>query len=189
MKINNENFLLFLYERTFEILENSGSKGWTMEDVCKAAGISKDTLYRAVSGKEDLITRAIKFKIASHISDMKRITESDFEYYTRFNRMLSLLHGIIESFSSKQLQSVLRDYPISSHYTLSEFSNLLKILELFLQQGIDKGLLRPELDASFLATNIHYTVLYIIERESPKNYERHIESYLDILMNGIKSIK
>lgn len=189
MKINNENFLFFLYERTFEILESSGSKGWTMEDVCKAAGISKDTLYRAVSGKEDLITRAIKFKIASHISDMQKITDLNLEYYTRFNRMLSLLYEIIESFSSKQLQSVLRDYPLSSHYTLSEFSNLLKILELFLQQGIDEGTLRQELDASFLATNIHYTVLYIIEKENPKHYEKHIESYLDILMNGIKSIK
>ena len=189
MKINNENFLLFLYERTFEILENSGSKGWTMEDVCKAAGMSKDTLYRAVSGKEDLITRAIKFKIASHISDMKKMAESDFEYYTRFNRMLSLLYEIIESFSSKQLQSVLKDYPITSHYTSSEFSNLLKILELFLQEGIDEGILRPELNPAFLAANIHYNVLYIIERENLKHYEKHIESYLDILINGIKSIK
>ena len=42
MKINDEKFLTFLYEVTFETLKIHGSKGWTMDDICKNVGISKD---------------------------------------------------------------------------------------------------------------------------------------------------
>ena len=68
MKINDEKFLTFLYEVTFETLKIHGSKGWTMDDICKNVGISKDTLYRAVSNKEDLILKSLNFKINLHIT-------------------------------------------------------------------------------------------------------------------------
>lgn len=189
MKVNDKKFLSFLYENTFYILENYGSKGWTMDDICKDSGISKDTLYRAVSSKEDLILKAINFEIYLHVHNIKNVINSDFEYFDCFNKLLSLLYEMLEKFSSKQLQSVLRDYPISSKHTEKEFSQLISLTEDFLEKGIKGKFLRHDLNTTFLARNIHHTILYIIEKESPKNYETYIRNYFDILLNGIKTIK
>lgn len=187
MKVNDEKFLLFLYESTFQILGSYGSKGWTMDDICKSSGISKDTLYRAVSNKEDLILKSIKFEISIHIENIKALMDSELEYFSALNKVLSVLYEMLEKFSSKQLQSVLRDYPISSRYADAEFSELISLIENFLQKGIESKILRYDLNTMFIARNIHHTILYIIEKEDPKNYENYISNYFDILLNGIKS--
>lgn len=186
MKINDEKFLTFLYEVTFETLKIHGSKGWTMDDICKNVGISKDTLYRAVSNKEDLILKSLNFKINLHITHMEDIINSNSEYYNVFNNLVTVLYETLENFSSKQLQSVLQDYPLSSQYTKKEFTKLIALIESFLQKGINNNFLRYNLDIPFLAKNIHYNILYIIEKENPKDYENYINHYFDILLNGIK---
>lgn len=189
MKVNDEKFLKFLYETTFEILKSYGSKGWTMDSVCKNAGISKDTLYRAVSSKEELILKALNFEINLHILRMEKIIDSNVEYYVAFKELIEILYQTLQKFSSKQLQSVLEDYPLSSQHTIKEFEKLISLIETFLEKGMRRKFLRSGLNTAFLAKNIHYTILYIIEKEDPKDYEGYIRDYFNILLNGMKGEK
>ncbi|MGP1569650.1 MAG: TetR/AcrR family transcriptional regulator [Eubacteriales bacterium] len=185
MKINDEIFLAFLYESTFEILKNQGAKGWTMDDICENVAISKDTLYRAVSSKADLILKSLNFELSLHIKNMEEIINSGIDYYTAFTNLIEILCKTLEKFSSKQLQSVLQNYPLSSRYAKKEFEKIVTLIELFLQKGIDNNCLRNNLNITFLSKNIHNNILYIIEKENPKDYEACINNYFDILFNGI----
>ena len=94
---------------------------------------------RAVSNKEDLILKSLNFKINLHITHMEDIINSNSKYYNVFNNLVTVLFKTLENFSSKQLQSVLQAYPLSSQYTKKEFTKLIVLIESFLQKGINNS--------------------------------------------------
>ena len=141
-----------IIEKTSELYNRYGIKSITMDDVARELGISKKTLYRYVSNKDDLVRHFIEYETQRrqcHVNDIKGKN----------------LNAIEELFAvNEHVIEMLQNYNASTEYDLKKYyphlykelrqhrrSNMLEAVKENIAKGKHEGLYRPELDDDVIA--------------------------------------
>jgi AcrR family transcriptional regulator len=171
---------------TLRLLGTQGVAGTTIEGVAAEAGVGKTTIYRRWPTKNDLIRAAISDIVprgdppdtGTMAGDMAALADTQRERLAG-SRLAGIVPRLLaESMSDPELH---RDYV---DRVITPFRELLR---LFIERGIERGELRPDLEVEALVDLLHAIPIYriLMSRGDPGALEGVPGAYLPILAPGI----
>jgi AcrR family transcriptional regulator len=147
----NEEFQ-FIIERVSQLYQQYGIKSVTMDDVAHELGMSKKTLYKYFSNKDDLVSRFV-----DHLVDERKCN---------VNNILNKDHNAIEELFqvNEQVIQMLKNYNPSTEYDLKKYypqhydkvrelrrTNMYQAVIDNIRKGKREGLFRKNLNEDIIA--------------------------------------
>lgn len=141
-----------IVEGAAQLFLQYGIKGNTMDDVARHLGVSKKTLYKHVSNKEDLLMQVVKvhFKhISSCIDELAEGAENAVDELLHVDKLMTQQAQLRNPVFIHELQ---RFYPeIWSMATKLRRQYVLKTFSANLSKGMEQGLYREDLNPEIIA--------------------------------------
>ena len=173
---------------TLRMLGTHGVAGTTIEGVAAGAGVGKTTIYRRWPTKTHLILAAISNIVprgdppdtGTMAGDMAALAE------TQRRRLAgSGLSGIVP----RVLAESMGDPELHQDYVDTVVNPFRDMLRLFIERGIDRGELRPDLEVEPLVDLLHAIPIYrmLMSRGDPAYLKGVPDAYMPILAPGILS--
>ena len=175
-----------ILDATLRMLGTQGVAGTTIEGIAADAGVGKTTIYRRWPTKTDLILAAISNIVppgdppdtGTMAGDMAALAE------TQRRRLAgSGLSGIVP----RVLAESMSDPDLHQEFVDRVVEPFRDMLRLFIDRGIDRGELRPDLEVEPLVDLLHAMPIYriLMSRGDPASLEQVPGAYLSILAPGI----
>ena len=175
-----------ILDATLRMLGTQGVAGTTIEGVAADAGVGKTTIYRRWPTKTDLILAAISNIVppgdppdtGSMAGDMAALAETQRRRLTGSGLSGIVPRVLAESMGDPQLHQDFVDRVVEPFRAM---------LRLFIERGIDRGELRPDLEVEALVDLLHAIPIYriLMSRGDPGALEQVPGAYLPILAPGI----
>jgi AcrR family transcriptional regulator len=175
-----------ILDATLRMLGTRGVAGTTIEGVAADAGVGKTTIYRRWPTKTALILAAISDLVpsgdppdtGSMAGDMAALAE------TQQRRLAgSGLAGIVP----RVLAESMSDPELHKDFVDRVVKPFRQLLRLFIERGIERGELRPDLEVEPLVDLLHSIPIYkiLMSRGDPASLEQVPWAYLPLLAPGI----
>jgi AcrR family transcriptional regulator len=175
-----------ILDATLRMLGTQGVAGTTIEGVAASAGVGKTTIYRRWPTKTGLILAAISNIVPSGdppdtgtmAGDMAALAE------TQRRRLAgSGLSGVVP----RVLAESMSDPELHHDFVERVVDPFRDMLRLFIQRGIDRGELRPDLEIEPLVDLLHAIPIYriLMSRGDPASLEQVPGAYMPLLAPGI----
>jgi AcrR family transcriptional regulator len=177
-----------ILDAALRMLGTQGVAGTTIEGVAASAGVGKTTIYRRWPTKTDLILAAISNIVprgdppdtGTMAGDMAALAE------TQRRRLAgSDLSGIVP----RVLAESMSDPELHKDFVDRVVNPFRGMLRLFIERGIERGELRPDLDIEALVDLLHAIPIYriLMSRGDPASLEQVPAAYIPLLAPGILS--
>ena len=177
-----------ILDATLRMLGTRGVAGTTIEGVAAEAGVGKTTIYRRWPTKTGLILAALSNIVpqgeppdtGTLAGDMAALAE------TQRRRLAgSGLSGIVP----RVLAESMGDPELHRDFVDSVVDPFRDMLRLFIERGIDRGELRPDLEVEPLVDLLHAIPIYriLMSRGDPASLEQVPAAYIPLLAPGILS--
>lgn len=156
------------FEAAEPLFDRFGFKKTTVEDVCRAAGMSKRTFYDLFKDKQDLLLQMVESVINRITAEWEAGLDEDLNPVQRLDSMLDLYVRMVSKHPF--LQVLIEDLDLmrrfGEHAEEIKMSRIGGSLDLILEEGVAAGLFRP-LDrrvALWLVFGLLDTVYMLIPR-------------------------
>lgn len=163
----------------------------TLNDISRAAGIAKGTIYLYIRHKEDLITLIAEQEVDSLLSRLKEIRRSVSSPLLCLKKTVNLLVEQVKEYERTGFAVMMRDlYGVRGKVREEIHRHKQRILDFFgeiLMEGIQKGDFRP-MDVSMASYILFAFVGSLVHKEMRlpiENTETFVENFLDIYLNGV----
>ncbi len=167
-----ENKQEFLTKLSDLFLEN-GAKSLTMDDVAKAFGISKKTLYKKYKNKEELIEEVLRYKLDEIIKRLKYLDQTIENAIERMFCRDEEIEIVANSNNTLLIRQLIKYYPTIFNKHMIEFSEKFsEVMVHNIEKGRGQGFYRNNFDAEVYA-KLFFQLIMSLE-SSP---------YLDISVN------
>lgn len=147
LKIRN-----WILDQTTERFYANGLSNLTMDEVARAAGISKKTLYKIIPSKNDLILTVIGRQIDFVESRQREIiADSSLDFTEKLDGMVRAISAFLTRIQQKSVMDMVRLSPDIWDLIKVRRGKLLDAMVLMLEEGRAEGRLRHDITPSFLA--------------------------------------
>ncbi|MGH1335094.1 MAG: TetR/AcrR family transcriptional regulator [Aureispira sp.] len=161
---------------------------FTMDKISKKLAISKATLYKYFSSKEEIIDAVVQFKIQEIIAFEESLDDDNIDFTARFFDIIKTASIMLAEISGQFLHDTKLKHP-ELFTKMDAFSDrALYVAEKFYQQGIEIGVLK-DLDPKILALT---DKMFIQAVSNPKFLKEHgisikeaFDHYFLMKSNGI----
>ncbi len=150
MKINNEDIQNRVMDKTREMVINRGLKGWNMVDLAKETGLAKQTLYRIIGSKENIIEKVVLAQMEFTFGNFNRIFEKNLPYPETLALLYKKVPEFITTGTRVTLPEIYREYPSIEKKALAFEKKISTQLIAFLKRGIEENYFRADVDPKFL---------------------------------------
>jgi len=165
-----------------------GVRGWSMDQLAATAGLAKNTLYKMVSSKEDLVEKVIVEYVQGIQSKMVAIIDNEPDYLTALDRMAEHFSEVVGGPHINILQEVFMDYPSIEETVYRHRDELTVRIIRFLEEGINKGILRSDLEPGLIFQMLQALVLYFARSTSEGPELRgKLKLAFKCLINGVRA--
>ena len=175
-----------ILDATLRMLGTHGVAGLTIEGVAAEAGVGKTTIYRRWPSKTHLILASISDIVprgdppdtGTMAGDMAALSE------TQRKRLAgSGLAGIVP----RVLAESMSDPELHREFVERVVSPFRDLLRLFIERGIERGELRPDLDVEALVDLLHAMPVYniLMSRGDPASLKDVPWKYVPLIAPGI----
>ncbi|WHF52167.1 TetR/AcrR family transcriptional regulator [Chryseobacterium gotjawalense] len=142
-----EEDTIFLTKVSQLFLEN-GAKTLTMDDIAKAFGISKKTLYVKYKNKEELIEEVLHFKLEEIITRLKYLDQTIENAIERMFCRDEEMDNVADANNTILIKQLIKYYPAIFNKHMIEFSDkFAEVLVHNIEKGREQGLYRTNFDA------------------------------------------
>lgn len=176
-----------LLDAAMKVIGHHGYSGATVDDIARAAGVSKGNVYYHFKTKADIAT-SVLVQGCQNLMVMLRDAAKRGENTP--SALLIMIHGfaheIFENreFSRFLLTELWRDDRLWTEEMRKQEEELLHIIELQIERGVAEGTIRDSIDTRFAAVAITGTVLvaaqyYLMNDpgEGEREFIAHIVDY------------
>lgn len=180
-----------IIEAAMEAFRVKGIKAVTMDSIAQTAGVSKRTIYELFSDKDNLVVETFGHMIIEHNKELKEIFGST-------SNVIESMFMIMEKESErrKDISPMLKDdlhkyYPLinAAYFNTPKQMREYSATYIFLQKGMEQGIIRKELKVELVDTFLHEMVSMVHTSERLKLLDPDKQEYLDnIFMPYIKGI-
>jgi AcrR family transcriptional regulator len=161
---------------------------FTMDKISKKLAISKATLYKYFSSKEEIIDAVVQYKIQEIIAFEALLDDENIDFTERYYDMIKTASIMLAEISGQFLHDTKLKHP-ELFDKMNTFSDrALHAAEKFYQQGIESGILK-DLDPKILALT---DKMFIQAVSNPKFLKEHgvsikeaFDHYFLMKSNGI----
>ncbi len=147
---------------------NQGFTKVTMDEIAHELGMSKKTLYQHFPGKRDLLKESllgVNLKITEGLSQITQNNQAGFS--EKLEQALGFVASELPRFSPIFLRDIQRYAPdIWQELDRRRSRSIKKYLGALINEGIQKGFLRKEVEAEFLVLLFSTLILNIINPET-----------------------
>lgn len=186
MKVGNKEIEQVVFEAAKQALIEKGVRGWNMDDIAHRCEMSKRTLYKIISSKEDLLHRIFQDSIIGSATRLERFLGSDkpFEWiYARLSRQY------IDGFDDYVLgnQRVLNiEYPQIHELNKKYIKRKHDITLKFFKVGIDEGYIDNSVRAQTIVKMIDAIIEHNLNSSSGgTEFRKNTKELLDGLFTAI----
>ena len=138
---------IFLAKASQLFVEN-GAKTLTMDEIAKAFGISKKTLYIKYKNKEELIEEVLRFKLEEIIERLKFLDQTIENAIERMLCRDEEIDNVAHSNSSMLIKQLNKYYPAIFNKHMIAFSDKFsEVLVHNIEKGREQGYYRDNFDA------------------------------------------
>ena len=186
IKYDDENIKNQILRHVGEIIFTKGTKGWNMDDLSARAGLAKNTLYRIIGSKEDIIKEAVKEHIKDVQSRLCGILNSDEDYPSRLKKASNIFPDLLNSVYSESFSCVFKDFPSVEKTIISSRIEISRSIVDFIHEGILKKELKKDINAEVVFESFQSIVLYYLKSDyKPHEKKTRISDAFRIIINGI----
>lgn len=182
--------------KSLELFANQGYFGTSMDDIAKAVGIKKASLYSHYSGKESIFTALFNNILDEYSVFINNLTACD-ENTNCLEKLASIFSGYVKNCKSNTKQAFwdryyyyppefLKDYILNKTYQI-EMIFIQKITTI-IEQGIKKGEIKDK-NAYDIALSFYYMMIGLsmaIKFYDEKDIEQDINKCTTTFLDGIK---
>ena len=179
-----------IIDTAIEEFTRNGLK-FTMNDVAKALGISKKTIYTVFESKQDVLM-AIADRYARDFTDMRQEIEADTELDTleKLERLFCAIPTKYYNIGLCRIFELAQKYPKQYKYLMEAVSQGWALAEQYLEKGIREGKIRKDISKPVVMAMIRGTVTCFLESDilykNGLTYEQGKEEMVQIIMKGIR---
>ena len=173
-------------EIILKAIELYKSKGlaFTLDEIAKDLHISKKTIYKYFSSKEELLNGIVEYGFNSIWENKKAILDEDIPYLDKLKKLLIALPLDFESIDFNDLEPLKVQYPsvfdnISRHLK----SNWEQVFD-FIKEGIEKKILR-QVPLYMIEIMVTSSMNYLLSNSSNISYQESLNDLADIIMKGM----
>lgn len=147
-----ENMEKEILDKAKELFHRYGLRPVTMDDIAKEMSVSKKTLYKYFSNKEELVSRSVDDIFENIKSEMLTLLNGAGNAIDMLFAMDEVVCTNIERHDHSMQFQLERYYPEVSAYLESKKRELVfKMMRANIERGIQEGLFRQELDKEIVA--------------------------------------
>ncbi len=188
IKYDDENIRNQILRHVGGIIFTKGTKGWNMDDLSARAGLAKNTLYRIIGSKEEIIKEAVIEHIKDVQSRLYVILHSDEDYTSRLKKALNIFPDLLNAVYSESFSCVFRDFPSIEATIINRRKEISKSIVDFINEGILNKELKKNFNAEIVFETFQAIVLYYLKSDyKPHEKKSKISDAFGIIINGIVS--
>lgn len=185
-KANNKNIRAKIYKKASQYLFNYGLKGWNMDQLAAETGMAKNTLYKIIGYKEDMVKEIYLKNIKSVEKNLKIITNKKEEYFDKFFELDTIIIKLVRYTESRQAREVFLEYPEVENEVRKIKERINKKIMEFLKLGIKDKYLKNNKEADFYFDLILSFGFYYVKEKNIQNEKEICRKSLETLINGIR---
>ncbi|MGL5540193.1 MAG: TetR/AcrR family transcriptional regulator [Erysipelotrichaceae bacterium] len=170
---------------TLKKLSTHGAKGWNMGQLAAESGVAKDTLYRIIDSKENLIKNVLLDYIEASKHRIVSIIQEDGAYLDKFTPIIAELTDFASTLSIQNIQDILRIFPHLAQDISTRMNEVDAHIVDFLAYGVKHGFLKQDVDPLVVFGLFESTILYALTKEDQKNTKHTLTLSLVYLLRGI----
>ncbi len=141
-----------IIDKAEQVFLRYGIKSVTMDDLARELGHSKKTLYQYFDNKDDLVEHVMKYHVdrtQQIIEGLLERAENAIDAYLQINQHH---YQFIREMNPSILYDIQKYYPSSWHHFHLHKNDFVKgVIRDNLQQGIEEGLFRPDMNVDVIA--------------------------------------
>ncbi len=188
-KVGNLEFELKVFEVTKELLIKYGVKGWNMDELSEACGVSKRTLYKIIGNKEDLLWKVIEDNLNKDIEARKKFLFSNESYPKILDSFGSYIAGNFEEFILLNASNMVREFPKIGDLIENKKKDINVLFQEFLNKGQQQGFIVDSINTTDVVEFIEGCITYNIHNcNSPHEFYKRITNQLNIIIRGVRKI-
>lgn len=185
-----------ILEKSLELFASQGYFGTSMDDIAKAVGIKKASLYSHYSGKEDIFTALFNNVLAEYYVFINDLTA--FNEETNYLEKLKSIFSRYVNNCKNNMKMVfwdryyyyppeyLKDYILHETYEIEML--FLEKITTIIERGIQNGCIQNK-NAHDIALSFHYMMIGFamsVKFYDEKEIDTDIEKCITIFIDGIK---
>jgi AcrR family transcriptional regulator len=187
---HNTQFLI----KASQLFLDNGAKTLTMDDVAKAFGISKKTLYVKYKNKEELIEEVLRFKLDEIITRLKYLDQTVENAVERMFCRDEEIENVSTSNNTLLIKQLMKYYPAILDKHMLDFSEKFSEVMIHnIEKGRNQGYYRKNFDAEVYAKAFFQLIMslesspYIDTNTIDKIHYKH--EVMNLYMNAITTEK
>ena len=188
-----EEHTIFITKVSQLFIEN-GAKTLTMDDVAKAFGISKKTLYIKYKNKEELIEEVLQFKLSEIIARLKYLDQTIENAIERMLCRDDEIDNLSHSNNSLLIRQLMKYYPAIFEKHMIEFSDqFAEVLVHNILKGRAQGYYPENFDAE-VYSKLFFQLVMSMEGSlyldsNTINKDHYKQELMSMYMNAITTEK
>jgi AcrR family transcriptional regulator len=178
-----------LMEKAKELFVSLGYKAVSMDDIAEAAGISKMTIYKHFSSKEELFIEVVMSLMEGYYvyieNEIKKVSGT----IEKINVLMNFNLEASQDFSFAFYKDIMSIPYITERITNEKYKMSKKVFENIITEGVEKKEIR-EVNVSFITDMLLMIVeamgeKYIKQVKCQKDIDTIVESFYDFLKYGL----
>jgi AcrR family transcriptional regulator len=162
IKAKKPEVQVLVLHKAAELIARRGPKGWSTAELAKACGLAKNTLYKIIGTKEQLVETIVLGQIDTTTHLLKSIIQESAGYRSAALRMLEKVPAFLAASPRVTLPEIFLEYPSLEGPAIRHQDAAASEIIAFIRQGQKNGDIRSDVEPAFLYDLVrgiveHYT--------------------------------
>jgi AcrR family transcriptional regulator len=132
-------------------LMQAGFSKVTLDEIADELGISKKTLYKYFSSKDDLAIQAVRFQFLEIETCFQAVHDAPLSFTEKLHAIMMIMRERVGRITSFALQDIRKHAPqLWNEIERLRHEHIFSKLELMIRHAREEGVLRPEVDERML---------------------------------------
>lgn len=187
MKVSSADIRDKVLKTTRDLLRRKGLKGWNMDLLAQETGLAKNTLYKIIGSKEQLLTQAILSKMQEDLVQIEQILDEENDYNLAVSRITKRFAELVKDSFDNVIPSIYLEYPAIEKNVRTAQIEIHASLRAFILKGMEQGMMRNDVAPEFILNLVEGIVLhYYRTGHTGDTFETAFHRAMDCLVNGLR---
>jgi AcrR family transcriptional regulator len=160
MKVNDTYLEERIVARVRDLIVERGVSGWNMDGLASDAGVAKNTLYKIVRSKEEVVSRVVLDHVRRAQGELVKILEKRGDYDETVAELIARFPRLMDSALTRRMGEIFREFPAVEAAVRTHQDRLTAGIMAFFQEGIDRGIIRDDVSPEFLLDLFRAVILF-----------------------------